>query len=269
VRVIRAIVFGAHPDDCEIRAGGTAALWTRLGHAVKFVSTTNGDAGHHQLRGADLARRRLAEAQEAGRRLGVEYDVLDCHDGELLPTLDLRRQIIRLIRDWRADVVIGPRPNDYHPDHRNTGIAVQDAAYLVMVPSLVPEAPPLRRNPVFLYCEDRFQRPNPFRPDLAVAIDDAIAAKIAALDAHASQFYEWLPWVEGHEADVPREAGARREWLARTRSAGVTEQTRASLIRWYGAERAREVRHAEAFEICEYGTQPDEALLRRLFPMLG
>jgi LmbE family N-acetylglucosaminyl deacetylase len=265
--MIRAIAIGAHPDDCEIRAGGTAALWTRMGHAVKFVSVTNGDAGHHELRGAELAKRRRGEAMEAGRRLGgVEYDVLDFHDGELMPTLEVRREILRLIRDWRADVVLGPRPNDYHPDHRNTGIAVQDAAYLVVVPSLVPEAPALRRNPVFLYYEDRFQRPNPFRPDLAVAIDEVIDHKIAALDAHVSQFYEWLPWVDGRLDEVPADGDVRREWLRRTRTSPMKADTRAALERWYGPGKA--VEHAEAFEICEYGAQPDDARLRELFPMV-
>jgi len=263
--MIRAIAFGAHPDDCEIRAGGTAALWTRMGHAVKFVSTTNGDAGHHELRGAALADRRRAEAIEAGRRLGgVEYEVLDHHDGELMPTLELRRDILRLIREWRADVVLGPRPNDYHPDHRNTGIAVQDAAYLVVVPSLVAAAA-LRSNPVFLYYEDRFQRPNPFRPDIAVAIDDVIDLKMAALDAHVSQFYEWLPWVEGAAGEVPHDAQERLEWLRRTRSAAPGPETMAALGRWYGRSVAR---YAEAFEICEYGAQPDRARVRELFPML-
>jgi LmbE family N-acetylglucosaminyl deacetylase len=266
--MIRAIVFGAHPDDCEIRAGGTAALWTGMGHAVKFVSTTNGDAGHHAMSRADLAIRRRGEAFAGARLLGAECEVLDFHDGELLPSLELRREIIRLIREWRADVVLGPRPNDYHPDHRNTGIAVQDAAYLVMVPTLVEQAAALPHNPVFLYVEDHFQRPNPFRPDIAVAIDEAIECKAAALDAHASQFYEWLPWVEGQTAEVPAEAAARREWLAKTRSGSVTPEVRAALRRWYGAERGGAARHAEAFEICEYGSQPDEAAIRRLFPML-
>src|SRR5690242_10080128 len=187
--MIRAIVFGAQSDDCEIRAGGVTALWTSMGHAVKFVSTTNGDAGHHEMSRSDLATRRRAEAMEGARRLGAECEVLEFHDGELLPTLDLRNEIIRLIRDWRADLVLGPRPNDYHPDHRNTGIAVQDAAYLVMVPALVQQAAALPHNPLFLYVEDHFQRPNAFRPDIAVAIDDVVGRKMEALDAHASQFY--------------------------------------------------------------------------------
>ena len=161
---IRVIAFGAHPDDCDIRSAGTAALFAAAGHAVKFVSVTNGDVGHHLIHGAALAQRRAAEAKESARRLGIEYEVLNNHDGELLPTLEVRRQIIRQIRQWNADIVLAPRPNDYHPDHRYTGVLVQDAAYMVVVPHLVPEAPAIHKNPVFLYYEDGFQRPNPFRP---------------------------------------------------------------------------------------------------------
>src|SRR4029077_18651253 len=156
---IRVIAFGAHPDDCDIRASGTAALFAAAGHAVKFVSVTNGDVGHQTLHGTALAERRLGEAKESARRLGIEYEVLNNHDGELLPTLEVRKQIIRQIRLWNADVVLAPRPNDYHPDHRYTGVLVQDAAYMVVVPHMVPEAPALRKNPVFLYYEDNFQRP--------------------------------------------------------------------------------------------------------------
>ncbi len=159
---IHVIAFGAHPDDCDIRAAGTAALFAKLGHAVKFVSVTNGDAGHQTLKGAALAQRRLGEAKESARRLGIEYEVLNNHDGELLPTLEVRQEIIRQIRRWNADIVLAPRPNDYHPDHRYTGVLVQDAAYMVVVPDVTPDTPPLRKNPVFLYYEDNFQRPNPF-----------------------------------------------------------------------------------------------------------
>jgi LmbE family N-acetylglucosaminyl deacetylase len=265
---IHVIAIGAHPDDCDIRAAGTAALFAKMGHAVKFVSVTNGDVGHHEMKGAELAKRRLAEAKESGRRLGIEYDVLDNHDGRLLPTLDVRMQIIREIREWNADLVLAPRPNDYHPDHRYTGVLVQDAAYMVVVPALVPEAPALRKNPVFLYYEDRFQRPNPFRPDIAVAIDETIDRKVDALDAHVSQFYEWLPWVEGHLADVPKDAAARKPWLKRTRSPAITPEVRAALVKWYGAEKGNATQYYEAFEVCEYGAQPDSARLRQLFPML-
>ena len=123
---IRVIAFGAHPDDCDIRASGTAALFAAAGHAVKFVAVTNGDVGHQTLHGPALAERRLAEARESARRLGIEYEVLNNHDGELLPTLEIRKQVIRQIRQWNADVVLAPRPNDYHPDHRYTSQLVQD-----------------------------------------------------------------------------------------------------------------------------------------------
>jgi len=265
---LRVIAFGAHPDDCDIRASGTAALFAAAGHAVKFVSVTNGDAGHQSLDRPALAKRRLAEARESARRLGIEYEVLNNHDGELLPSLEVRREIIRLIRDWKADVVLSPRPNDYHPDHRYTGVLVQDAAYMVVVPHLVPEAPALRKNPVFLYYEDGFQRPNPFRPDVAVAIDSVIDKKIDALDSHVSQFYEWLPWVAGNLDTVPQDAAARKAWLKRARTREISPAVRAALVKWYGFERGNAAKYYEAFEVCEYGTQPDEARLRQLFPML-
>lgn len=265
---IRIIAFGAHPDDCDIRAAGTAALWAKMGAAVKFVSVTNGDAGHQTTWGPALAKRRLAEAKESARRLGIQYDVLDNHDGKLLPTLDVREEIIREIRNWKADVVLAHRPNDYHPDHRYTGVLVQDAAYMVVVPAIVPDAPPLRKNPVFLYYQDHFQRPNPFSPDIAVDIDDVIDQKVDALDAHVSQFYEWLPWVDGKLADVPKDPVERKAWLKRTRTGPISPAVRASLVKWYGPEKGNAVKYYEAFEICEYGSQPDEATIRKLFPML-
>ena len=265
---LRVIAFGAHPDDCDIRASGTAALFAAAGHAVKFVSVTNGDVGHQTLHGAALAQRRLGEARESARRLGIEYEVLNNHDGELLPTLEVRQQVIRQIRQWNADIVLAPRPNDYHPDHRYTGVLVQDAAYMVVVPHLVPEVPALRKNPVFLYYEDGFQRPNPFRPDIAVAIDTVADKKIDALDSHVSQFYEWLPWVAGTLEDVPKDPVARKAWLKRSRLREPSAATRASLVKWYGAEKGNAAKYYEAFEICEYGAQPNEARIRQLFPML-
>lgn len=262
---LRVIAFGAHPDDCDSRAGGIAAKYAALGHHVKFVSVTNGDAGHQSEGGGALAMRRRQEAQEAGRRIGIEYETLDNHDAELVPSLDVRHQVIRKIREWRADIVLGPRPNDYHPDHRYTGMLVQDAAYLVVVPNVCPDTPALRRNPVFLYFQDGFQRPNPFRPDVAVAIDDVIEKKISMLDAHTSQMYEWLPWVDGELDSVPSDPAARLKWLRETRARPVSEEVRQALQKWYGSE-ASSIRYAEAFELCEYGRRPSEDELRQLFP---
>jgi LmbE family N-acetylglucosaminyl deacetylase len=266
---MRIIMIGAHPDDCDNDGGGTAILLASLGHAVKFVSVTNGDAGHQTEGGGALAKRRMAEAKEAGKRFGVAYDVLDNHDGELLPSLDVRHQIIRKIREWNADVVIAPRPNDYHPDHRYTGVLVQDAAYMVTVPNVTPDVAPLRKNPVFLYFEDHFQRPNPFRPDVVVDITAVIEKKVHAMSAHESQYFEWLPWIAGYLDEVPKDRTQWEAWLLKRQSREFSPAMKRSLEQWYGSEKAMKVKYAEAFEICEYGKQPNAEDLRKIFPMLG
>jgi len=267
-RVLNIIAFGAHPDDCDGRAAGTGAKWAALGHKVRFVSVTNGDAGHQSEGGGALAKRRRAEAREAGRRIGVDYITLDNHDGQLLPTLEVREQLIRLMRQWNADLVLSPRPNDYHPDHRYTGVLVQDAAYMVTVPNICPDTPALRKNPVFMYFQDGFQKPNPFKPDVAVSIDDVIDKKVDAMDAHVSQMYEWLAWHAGVLEKVPRDPAARKAWLKEYRSKGwmASPAIREALIKWYGPEAGQKAIYAEGFEVCEYGSRPSESDLRILFP---
>jgi LmbE family N-acetylglucosaminyl deacetylase len=264
----RIIVIGAHPDDCDNEAGATAALFASMGHSVKFVAVTNGDAGHQTMKGKELAARRYLETQEVAKRLGITYDVLDNHDGALIPTLEIRLQIIKKIREWNADVVIAPRPNDYHPDHRYTGVLVQDAAYMVEVPNVAPDAPALRKTPVFLYAQDHFQRPNPFRPDIVVDITTTYAKKILAFDAHVSQFYEWMPWIGRYESQVPAGKEERLQWMTKLYNQPMKANIRAAMVKWYGSQKAAKASHAEAFEICEYGAQPNEAEIRRLFPML-
>jgi LmbE family N-acetylglucosaminyl deacetylase len=235
---------------------------------VKFIALTTGDNGHPTMGGGALAARRRAEAAEAGRRLGIEgYEVIENHSGELTPALDMRRLVVRKIREWRADLVMLPRPWDYHPDHRATSQLVQDAAYLVTVPFFASDTPALFKNPIFVFVQDRFTRPNPIRFDVAVAIDDTLDLKLAALDAHASQMYEWLPFQEGILEKVPKDPQARREWL-RPRRFGqpMAPALREALKKWYGAK-AETIRYAEGFEICELGRQPTEAELRKLFPL--
>src|SRR5579884_2633494 len=267
---LRIICFGAHPDDCELQAGGVAALWAAQGHHVKFVSVTNGDIGHWREAGGPLARRRTAEAARADQILGITTEVLDIHDGELLPTLENRRTVTRLIREWKADVVMSHRPNDYHPDHRYTGVLVQDAAYMVAVPNFCPDVPPLKGNPVFLFYSDSFQKPNPFTADVAVSIDAVVERKLDALEVMESQFYEGgaLGSAELMPTDPQKQAARRREVRASLggRSQAVAQKYRAALADWYGKDRAETVRHAEVFEICEYGRRPDKKELRRLFP---
>lgn len=240
-----------------------------MGHNVLFVSLTNGDAGHHEMGGGALAKRRIAEAREAGKRFGVEYEVIDKHDGELLPTLENRKKVIRLIREWKANLVICNRPNNYHPDHRNAAILVQDAAYMVIVPNVVPEVEPLKKNPVFLYSQDYFQKPYPFEPDITVNIDVVFEQKIYAMAAHESQFFEWLPWTSGKLEQVPKGKNERLEWLNNWRKSNVTPAMKTSLTKWYGSEKAKATLNAEAFEICEYGRHPTDKEIRKLFPMLN
>jgi LmbE family N-acetylglucosaminyl deacetylase len=265
---INIVVIGAHPDDCDIKAGGTAVLYAEMGHNVMFVSVTNGDAGHHEMGGGALAKRRMAEAEEAGRRLGVKYVVLDNHDGELFPHLHIRLDLIRLIRNWNADIVISHRPNDYHPDHRNASILVQDAAYMVIVPNVAPDSPPLAKNPIFLYMEDRFQRPNPFRPDITIDVSSVLDKKYYGMAAHDSQFFEWLPWTAGRLEEVPAFAEERLQWLKNSRRFEISPLVRENLSKWYGAEKAKNAVSAEAFEICEYGRRPSDEEIRKLFPMI-
>src|SRR3954465_7830842 len=96
---LRIICFGAHPDDCELQAGGTAALWAAKGHKVKFVSCTNGDIGHWREGGGPVAKPRLREDEQSAKILGIVVQILDIHDGELLPTVENRRTLTRLIRE--------------------------------------------------------------------------------------------------------------------------------------------------------------------------
>jgi LmbE family N-acetylglucosaminyl deacetylase len=272
---LRIIVFGAHPDDAEYKVGGTATKWAKLGHHVKLVSVTNGDIGHWQMAGGPLARRRAAEVHAAAKVLGVSSQVLDIHDGELLPTLEHRKLITKLIREWRADIVIAHRPWDYHPDHRYVGVLVQDAAFMVTVPFFCPDVPPLEKNPVFLYASDGFRKPYPFQADVAVSVDDVFETKLDAIHELPSQAYEG--GASGNAElvrSVPPEGDpkARKAWLKARwseRQSGEANRFRDVLTRLYGEERGKAVKFAETFELCEYGSRPTPEELKRLFPFFG
>jgi N-acetylglucosamine malate deacetylase 1 len=268
---LRVLIVGAHPDDGDIKAGGTAAKWCTAGHVVQFVSLTNGQAGHHEVSGGELARRRRAEAQAAAAVIGARYHVLDHPDGELDDRLEYRHEVIRLIRAFRPDLIITHRSTDYHPDHRFTGLLVQDAAYLLTVPAICPDVPHLRACPVILYFSDAFQKPCRFEPHVVVEIDEEFGRLVAMLHCHESQLYEWLPYNAGYPDEVPREDSSRREWLAGRlgdRIAPLADRHRDLVLRTYGPERAKRVRYIEAFEVSEYGAPLDENARARLFPFL-
>lgn len=272
---LNIICFGAHPDDAEYKSGGVAALWAKAGHRVKLVSVTNGDIGHWAMAGGPLAKRRAAESALVAKRLGVTSQVLDIHDGELEPTLENRKKITRLIREWNADIVISHRPWDYHPDHRYVGVLVQDAAYMVQVPHFCPDTAPLKSNPLFLYSSDRFQKPYPFKADIAVDITSVFDQKVDSLMALESQTFEGGALGSQAQMDAAPPASqpeARRKWMSdrwAQRSKAEADLFRDSLVRWYGPEKGKAAKFAEAFEICEYGRQPKPDELRKLFPFLG
>ncbi len=268
---LRILIIGAHPDDADIKAGGSAALWCGAGHEVRLVSLTNGQAGHQIQYGPELARRRRAEAQAAAAVIGATYDILDNPDGELDDALEKRLGVIRLIRSFAPDLIITHRSTDYHPDHRFAGLLVQDASYLVTVPAVCPDAPHLQRSPVILYFSDGFKKPCRFEPHVVVAIDEQFNRLVDMLHCHVSQFYEWLPYNAGYLDQVPPGDAERRAWLAERigqRLRPLADRYRDQVIATYGPERGSAVQYIEAFEVSEYGAPLDDDAGSRLFPFL-
>lgn len=266
---MKLLSIGAHPDDAEYYAGGLARKFSRSGHQVKFLSMTNGDAGHHDMRGPDLAERRRQESWSASVIAGAEYQILNHHDGRLYPTMEIRDELIGLIRGFAPDLLLTHRPNDYHPDHRAASTLVQDAAYLLVVHSICPRVPPLERMPVILYMEDHFMKPAPFEADVAIGIDDVIDDKIDMLHCHESQFYEWIPHTRGTSAAAPDGEDERKAWLGeqvRARARKTAERFRVVLDVLYGKQRSPKIELAEAFEACEYGRPLTAQNRRELFP---
>jgi N-acetylglucosamine malate deacetylase 1 len=266
---LRIIAFGAHPDDAELKASGVAALWAARGDKVKFVAMTNGDIGHFEQAGGPLAKRRKAEVAECARILGIETEVLDIHDGELMPTLENRRTVARLIRSWQADIVMGHRPYDYHADHRYTGVLMDDAAVIVAAPFFTPDTPPTKGNPIFLYHSDGFRQPYPFDPTIVVSIDAVAEKKWQCISAMPSQFGDADSWQGRTRPNVPKGDAERKAYLVdliKQRDANLANQYRERLVALYGEEQGRKVKYAEAFQLNQYGRQVAVDELKKLFP---
>ncbi len=269
---LRIINFGAHPDDAELKTAGVTALWAARGHKVKLVAMTNGDIGHFSQAGGPLALRRKAEAAECGRILGSESEVLDIHDGELMPSLENRRTVARLIREWQADIVMGHRPYDYHPDHRYTGVLIDDAAVLVSAAFFTPDTPATKGNPIFMYYSDSFKHPAPFEATMVVSIDAVADKKWQCIAAMPSQFGDADSWQGRTRPNVPKGEAERKAYLidlVKQRSADVANQYRDRLIALYGEERGKQVKYAEAFQLGQYGRQVSVEDLKKLFPGVG
>ncbi len=268
-RTLRIIAFGAHPDDAELKFAGTAALFAAQGHKVKLVALTNGDVGHFSMAGGPLAQRRKAEVEACHKQLGVATDVLDIHDGELMPDLETRKKVANLIRDWQADIVLSHRPWDYHPDHRAVGKLAEDAAVVVAAPYFAPYTPPTKGNPIFLFYSDNFKHPYPFDPILAVGIDDVAQKKFDCISALPSQFGDADSWQARYGRNVPTDDAGRKAYLldiVKQRNADEANRYRDLLVKLYGEQKGKAIKYAEAFELNQYGAGASADDLKKLFP---
>ena len=266
-RQLKVMLIGAHPDDVEFRAAGTARKFLEQGAKVEFLVLCNGSKGHHILSPAETAAVRAKEAAAVKEVLGLDaYNIWDVEDCELEVTLENRRRLIRDIRRFAPDIIIGHRNNDYHADHRAAGQLLQDASYMLIVPHDCPDTPAMRRMPVIMYFEDTFKQP-PFAPDVIVDVTSEIDTKVKAADKNVSQVYEWLPYSDCEEA--PTDPAERIEWmwdgvsqdstdeevLAKphnripARAAKTAARYRKELIKRYG-EKGEKIRYAEAFQLC-------------------
>ncbi len=261
--------MGAHPDDAEWYAGGSMIMWTEKGHNVYAVSVTKGDMGHYEIKPKELEQIRQKEAEESAKRGGYTSIVMDFPDGSLMPTLEVRHEIVSLIRRLKADVVLTHRPCDYHPDHRACGVLVQDSAFLVTVPHFCPEVPALSQSPFCLYMMDMFQKPIPFHPNYAVDITSVIDKKWDLLDAMSSQMYEWLPWLDHQLEEVPQDKEARRQWL-RERWDSLFRMPSFYFRSLFEKELEtydKSFEYVEFFEQCEYGRSPSRLEIDALFTL--
>ncbi|MEM7473654.1 MAG: PIG-L family deacetylase [Planctomycetota bacterium] len=212
--MVKILVLGAHPDDAEVYAGGLLVRQCQLGATVRIVSVTDGSSGHQSIAPEKLKKIRRVEAKAAGERIGAEYVTWDFRDGYLEPNTQVREAIIAEIRQFGPDLVLTHRTNDYHPDHRAVGTAVQDASYLVTVPNVCRATPALGQDPVVAYMCDMFSRPNRLRVDIAIDIGPEFDKAISMAACHESQFFDWLAHHDGLLHEVPESPEERHRWLS-------------------------------------------------------
>ncbi len=271
---LRVLIIGAHPDDPDITSGGLALKYVKAGATVKMVAMCNGDKGHMTMNPSALAARRYQEAQRSKEILGVrEYRILNHHDGELEVTLDMRREVTRIIREFAPHLVFTHRTCDYHVDHRAVGTLVMDAAYLLGVPLWCPEVSIPEVKPAIYFMRDGFRYPAELRPDIVLDIGMEMDRLLTALCAHESQFFEWLVFDKRIAEPVPAELAGRKAFIDKywmvPRKCYDADRFRFRLETVYGKERASQIHYVEAYELSEYGYQPSEEEVRQLFPFLA
>jgi len=260
------MIVGAHPDDPEGLAGGTAMLYREQGHQVTMVSMTDGGDGHHLMTREALVARRAGEARAAAKVMDVEYFIMPIPDAGLLPTLENRDMLIRLMRRKQPDLVITHRPVDYHPDHRYTSQLVTDSSYLLSVPLVAPDVPAVFKPVSYFFGSDldTVER----RKNVCIPIDPVWRRKLQAWHQHSSQMYEWLPKVEGMTDEVPANEEGRIEFLNRWRGGKhmrAAEAFRDLMAKTYGPK-AKDAKYAEAFYEAPVGKKLSPEELKTYFP---
>jgi LmbE family N-acetylglucosaminyl deacetylase len=266
---IRLMVIGAHPDDCDGSCGGLAIQYSALGRAVKFVSVTDGSAGHQSIGRQALAKIRREEAKNVAAAANIEYQVLDFPDGRLEVNLGSRETILRIIRLFNPHIIITHRPNDYHPDHRYTSQIVQDASYLVRVPAVCQDTPAMTFQPAIFFMSDEFKRPYPFSPDAVVSTDDVFEQKVKMVSCHKSQYFDWLPWMDSIQNSLPDHYDVSRYAYdcMNSNDSGTADRFRNLLISRYGVAKGSSIKYAEAYELSEYGAKPSSDEWNEYFPV--
>ncbi len=287
----KVLMIGAHLDDCDFEGGGTALRYIEKGFEVRFLSLCNGSGGHHKMGAEEIVALRKQESENVMALTGITYDVWsDVNDCEIMADLENRKRLIRYIRNYNPDIIFTHRLNDYHADHRNTALLVQDASYLLIVPNFCPETTPMRRMPVIMYFHDNFTEPL-FKPNVIVPTDCVIEKKYQMYNCYVSQVYEWLPYTDCVEDEVPKDPKERLSWLhcpcvprdgtlltvsdldipkrpssaSEYREATCAVKYRDLLVHQYGEE-ARNTLFAEAFQMSEYGTPLTKENIKELFP---
>lgn len=184
----KILLFCAHPDDAELCAGGTIIKFINKGFDVKIIVMTNGNVGNNGVDIDKTSNIRRKEMNNASKFMKCDIKCLDINDGEIMPCLKYRKLIIDEIRDYKPDIIMTHRENDYHPDHRYTSILVQDSLVLICSENYNPKLPALNYTPITLFFWNRFTKPTPFSFDIVCDVSKTFNDKIKALSIHQSQF---------------------------------------------------------------------------------
>ena len=232
----RILSIGAHPDDADTYCGGLLSKLRDKGWQVRLLSVTDGSAGtyHAEVTREELKLQRRSE------------------------------HLIRYIRTFAPDVILTNRTNDYHADHRNVSLLVQDASFLLTVPKICPDTPYLEDTPAILFWGDDFMKPYPHQPDIIVPLaDERMDLKVKLASCHECQYFDWMYWPHHTERiDWPREKQvAMLSERYHAGSQAEADRLRGKLTELYGVESAAKIRNVETYEISEYSGPIDEEFL--------